>query len=77
MGVDPALGLRDQQIFRRVEVVRQGAIAPGYDEGKAAAVMKAATYPITIDLGQGSAEARFLACDLSHEYVSINADYRS
>jgi glutamate N-acetyltransferase/amino-acid N-acetyltransferase len=60
-----------------VEVVRQGAIAPGYDEGKAAAVMKAATYPITIDLGQGSAEARFLACDLSHEYVSINADYRS
>jgi glutamate N-acetyltransferase/amino-acid N-acetyltransferase len=32
-------------------------------------------YTITIDLGQGSAECRFLTCDLTEEYVRINADY--
>ncbi len=60
-----------------VEVVKKGALAPGYDEARAAAVMKAPSYTITVDLAAGSHEARFLACDLSHEYVSINADYRS
>jgi glutamate N-acetyltransferase/amino-acid N-acetyltransferase len=67
------LGLR----FGDVEVVRRGALAPGYDEAAAAAVMQQPAYTITIDLGGGKARARFLACDLSHEYVSINADYRS
>ena len=60
-----------------VEVVRKGAAAPGYDEARAAAVMREPSYTITVDLGGGKASARFLACDLSHEYVSINADYRS
>ncbi len=60
-----------------VVVVRRGARAPGYDEARAAAVMQAPAYAVTIDLGAGSASASFLACDLSHEYVSINADYRS
>lgn len=67
------LGLR----FGDVEVVRRGTLAPGYDETRAAAVMREAAYTIAIDLGGGKASARFLACDLSHEYVSINADYRS
>jgi glutamate N-acetyltransferase/amino-acid N-acetyltransferase len=72
--IDPAkLGLA----IGGVEVVRKGAVAPGYDEAAAARVMKAASYTITVDLGVGAAEAKFLACDLSHEYVSINADYRS
>jgi glutamate N-acetyltransferase/amino-acid N-acetyltransferase len=39
--------------------------------------MKQAAYALTVDLHGGGAEARYLACDLSHEYVSINADYRS
>jgi glutamate N-acetyltransferase/amino-acid N-acetyltransferase len=39
--------------------------------------MREPAYTIAIDLGGGKASARFLACDLSHEYVSINADYRS
>ena len=63
--------------FGDVEVVRRGALAPGYDEARAAAVMQERAYTITVDLGAGKAAARFLACDLSHEYVSINADYRS
>ena len=60
-----------------VAVVKRGAVAPGYDEAAAAAVMQTPAYTITADLGGGKARARVLACDLSHEYVSINADYRS
>ncbi len=67
------LGLR----IGPVEVVKRGAVAPGYDEAAAAAVMQTPAYTITADLGGGKARARVLACDLSHEYVSINADYRS
>ncbi|HZY71988.1 MAG TPA: bifunctional ornithine acetyltransferase/N-acetylglutamate synthase, partial [Edaphobacter sp.] len=32
-------------------------------------------YTITLDLGQGNAECRFITCDLTIEYVKINADY--
>lgn len=72
--VDPErLALR----FGDVEVVRRGALVPGYDETRAAAVMQQPAYAITVELGGGKGAARFLACDLSHEYVSINADYRS
>ncbi len=60
-----------------VAVVRRGTLAPGYDEAAAAAVMKSSAYAITVDLGGGTARAQMLACDLSHDYVSINADYRS
>ena len=60
-----------------VKVVAQGAAAPELDEQRAAAVMKQAAYTVTLDLGGGPGEARYLACDLSHEYVTINADYRS
>ena len=60
-----------------VPLCAAGAVAPGFDEGKAAAVMKQSRYTVAIDLGLGRAAARYLACDLSHDYVSINADYRS
>ncbi|MBK9033694.1 MAG: bifunctional glutamate N-acetyltransferase/amino-acid acetyltransferase ArgJ [Myxococcales bacterium] len=72
--IDPTrLGLR----IGPVEVVRRGAAVRGYDEAAAAAVMQAPSYTLTIDLGAGRGRAHMLACDLSHEYVSINADYRS
>lgn len=60
-----------------VPVVRRGAVVPSYDEAAAAAAMRAPAYTIAVDLGAGRARAQVLACDLSHEYVSINADYRS
>ena len=60
-----------------VQLVAAGQVAPGYDEAHAAAVMQQAAYALVIDLHGGRAEAQYLACDLSHEYVSINADYRS
>jgi glutamate N-acetyltransferase/amino-acid N-acetyltransferase len=39
--------------------------------------MEAREYTIAIDLGHGHGQARFVTCDLTHEYVTINADYSS
>ena len=58
-----------------VEVFRDGARAEGYDEAAAHAVMLAGEYSIHLDLGRGEAESRFVTCDLTAEYVRINADY--
>jgi glutamate N-acetyltransferase/amino-acid N-acetyltransferase len=60
-----------------VAVAERGVAAARLDEKRASAVMRRPAYTIAIDLGKGRGAARFLACDLSHEYVSINADYRS
>ena len=61
-----------------VTVVDRGApIADPSWEPRAAKVMKRREYPIVLDLGSGSGVAHYLTCDLSHEYVSLNADYRS
>jgi glutamate N-acetyltransferase/amino-acid N-acetyltransferase len=58
-----------------VPVVRRGAAVDGWDQAAVVAVMKTPAYAMTIDLGLGRAAARYLACDLSHDYVTINADY--
>jgi len=61
-----------------VPVVKGGqGVGGAATEKRAAAVMSRPEYELVLDLGQGRAESRYLACDLSHEYVSINADYRS
>jgi glutamate N-acetyltransferase / amino-acid N-acetyltransferase len=51
--------------------------SPSFDEGAAHAAMMAREYTITLDMGLGKAECRFLTCDLTEEYVRINADYSS
>ena len=48
-----------------------------YQEARAADIMAAASIYITLDCGLGQAGAVIWTCDLSHEYVSINGDYRS
>ncbi len=48
-----------------------------YREKDAARVFARERVPITVDLGGGSARAVVLAADLGHDYVSLNADYRS
>jgi len=58
-------------------VVRNGALSPDYTEAQGQAVMKSPEIRVTIELGAGSAESTIWTCDLSHDYVSINADYRS
>jgi len=46
-----------------------------FDEAAAHAAMQEREYTIALDLGQGKAECRFITCDLTAEYVKINADY--
>jgi glutamate N-acetyltransferase/amino-acid N-acetyltransferase len=48
-----------------------------YAEGDAAAVFAEDEIIIRLDLGDGEGEARMWTCDLTHEYISINADYRT
>jgi glutamate N-acetyltransferase / amino-acid N-acetyltransferase len=56
-------------------VFELGVRSPEFDEAAAHAVMMEREYTITLDLGLGKAECRFLTCDLTEEYVRINADY--
>ena len=60
-----------------VKVIVDGGRAASYREEDGARVMKPAEITIHIDLGRGSAATTVWTCDLSHDYVSINADYRS
>jgi glutamate N-acetyltransferase/amino-acid N-acetyltransferase len=48
-----------------------------YREKDAAKVFARERVPITVDLGSGNASSVVLSCDLGHDYVSLNADYRS
>jgi glutamate N-acetyltransferase/amino-acid N-acetyltransferase len=59
----------------KLPVFQHGMRAPGFDEAACHAVMSEREYTIHMDLGQGDSFCRFLTCDLTHEYVSINADY--
>ena len=59
-----------------VTLVRNGDPAE-YREKDAARVFARERVPIVLDLGSGPARALILASDLSHDYVSLNADYRS
>jgi glutamate N-acetyltransferase/amino-acid N-acetyltransferase len=56
-------------------VFEYGVRAAVFDEAAAHAVMMQPEYTITIDLGAGDGTCRFLTCDLTVEYVHINADY--
>jgi glutamate N-acetyltransferase/amino-acid N-acetyltransferase len=56
-------------------VFAHGVRAAAYDEAATHAAMLAREYTIAIDLGQAEGRCSFITCDLTHEYVSINADY--
>jgi glutamate N-acetyltransferase/amino-acid N-acetyltransferase len=60
-----------------VAVVRAGGRLPSYREEDGQRVMKQSEITIRIDLNRGAAQTTVWTCDLSHDYVSINADYRS
>ncbi|MGO4516594.1 bifunctional glutamate N-acetyltransferase/amino-acid acetyltransferase ArgJ [Terriglobus sp. 2YAB30_2] len=69
---DPALAsihIGDQPVFEA------GTRSPHFDEAAAHTVMLQREYTILLNLNAGQAETRFLTCDLTHEYVTINADY--
>jgi glutamate N-acetyltransferase/amino-acid N-acetyltransferase len=60
-----------------VLVVDRGGRAASYREEDGQRVMKRDEIGVRVDLGSGTARATVWTCDLSHDYVSINADYRS
>ena len=60
-----------------VLVATKGGRAPGYREEDGQAVMDQQEITIRVRLNRGTATATVWTCDLSHDYVSINADYRS
>ncbi|WP_419825069.1 bifunctional glutamate N-acetyltransferase/amino-acid acetyltransferase ArgJ [Sphingomonas sp.] len=58
-------------------VAEHGAAVPGYDEAPVAAHLAGNEVRIAVDVGIGEGRATVWTCDLTHGYVSINADYRS
>jgi glutamate N-acetyltransferase/amino-acid N-acetyltransferase len=60
-----------------VLVVDRGGRSSAYREEDGQRVMKQDEIGIRVDLGRGTAKATVWTCDFSHDYVSINADYRS
>jgi glutamate N-acetyltransferase/amino-acid N-acetyltransferase len=58
-------------------IVRHGGRAPDYSEAQGLAVMRQPEIRLRVLLGNGAASARLWTCDLSHDYVRINAEYRS
>jgi glutamate N-acetyltransferase/amino-acid N-acetyltransferase len=72
--LDPALV---QMHLDDVWVVRDGGRRPEYREEDGQRVMRQSEIVIRLELGRGSASTSVWTSDLSHDYVSINADYRS
>jgi glutamate N-acetyltransferase/amino-acid N-acetyltransferase len=58
-------------------VVQHGGRNPDYQEADGQRVMKQSEISVRVQLGRGDAHETVWTCDLSHDYVTINADYRS
>ncbi len=63
--------------FGDVLVADHGWVSPDYSEEAAAAHMQGDHISIRADIGLGEEQATVWTCDLTHGYISINADYRS
>lgn len=63
--------------FGNIQVARNGLAVAGYDEAPVAAHLKGQDIEIGVDLALGDGRATVWTCDLTHGYISINADYRS
>lgn len=74
----------DQLAIERVEIwldevciVRDGGRASDYTEEAGQSVMDKPEFTIRVKLGRGNENTRVLTCDLSYDYVKINAEYRT
>lgn len=63
--------------FDDVCMAHDGVFAGGDAEARGTAVLRNKEFTVTVDLGRGQGHAVVYTCDLTHEYVSINADYRT
>ena len=74
MGIDQnVIGVR----IGGFDVAMAGQRIDDFDETPVAAHMQTSTIDIAVSVGTGSGSARVYTCDLTHGYISINADYRS
>ncbi len=58
-------------------LAEKGQIAKNFNEAPVAKHMKGSDIDIAVNIGLGSGKATVWTCDLTHQYISINADYRS
>jgi glutamate N-acetyltransferase/amino-acid N-acetyltransferase len=72
--IDP---LKVEVFFDRVQVVKNGIGTGEKEEQRAASILKKRAFTLRIRLNQGNAAARIYTCDLSLDYVRINAEYRT
>jgi glutamate N-acetyltransferase/amino-acid N-acetyltransferase len=63
--------------FGDILVAENGWVADSYSEEAGAAYMRAQELNISVDLGLADGQATVWTCDLTHGYITINADYRS
>ncbi|WP_243613496.1 bifunctional glutamate N-acetyltransferase/amino-acid acetyltransferase ArgJ [Shimia aestuarii] len=63
--------------FGDILVAENGWVSPNYMEADGASYMKQQDLEISVDLGLGGGDATVWTCDLTHGYITINADYRS
>lgn len=60
-----------------VQIVKDGGRNENYTEDKGAAVFALSEFRVRIELGRGTVREELWTCDFSHDYVTINANYRS
>ena len=70
------MNLRLESAAGGIDLMQNGAGLP-FDEAQAAKILQEREIKILLTLGRGAYTATSWGCDLSHEYVNINADYRS
>ena len=63
--------------FGDIIVAENGWVSPSYNEELGARYMQKQDLVIAVDLALGEAQATVWTCDLTHQYITINADYRS
>ncbi len=63
--------------FGDILVAENGWVSPDYQEDDGASYMQKQEITINVDLGLGTASDTVWTCDLTHGYITINADYRS
>ncbi|TSE30239.1 Arginine biosynthesis bifunctional protein ArgJ [Tepidimonas thermarum] len=76
-GIDDLDQGRIELYLDDVHVVTRGGRHPAYREEDGQRVMRQSEITVRVDLGRGAVAETVWTCDLSHDYVSINADYRS
>ncbi|MEO0411905.1 MAG: bifunctional glutamate N-acetyltransferase/amino-acid acetyltransferase ArgJ [Pseudomonadota bacterium] len=74
---EPADRDRLSVFFGGTAVARDGMRVEDYDEGPVAAHLESTRVTLVVDVGLGDGSATVWTCDLTHGYISINADYRS